>query len=213
MMQIGVSSHPARRWTVFALVALLGLAVTFTASSASGASGDRAIAAKKKCKKGKKSAAAAKKKCKKKKKAAPVVAPPVNPTPPSPPPQTLRATLTWNNSSDLDLYVFDPSGNGGYEGGGIPSINFPVDDTDGNGPEQLFDLQSPSTRQFSYCIQQLDDNPGTLATLQLVLANGSSQTVNTANGDLDSAGDAVEVIPAGGYDPIDGDECGFTPEP
>jgi hypothetical protein len=196
-MQIGVSTHPARRWTILVLVALLGLALTFATTSTSGASSGHAVAAKKKCKKKKKK----------------VVAPPAPVTPPAPPPQTLRATLTWNNSSDLDLLVFDPSGNGGFRGEGIASINFPVDDVDGNGPEQLFDLQSPSTRQFSYCIQQLDDNPGTLATLQLVLANGSTQTVNTTNGDLDSQGDAVEVIPAGGYDPIDGIECGFTPEP
>jgi hypothetical protein len=212
-MQTSISSHPARRWSVLALIALLGLAMTFATSSASSASSGRAVAAKK-CKKGKKSAAAAKKKkCKKKKKAAPVT--PVTPAPPPPPPPpvgTLRATLTWSTASDVDLYVFDPSGIGGYEGGGIPNIRFPDDDTDGFGPEQLFDLQTPSNRQFSYCIQQLVDSPGTIATLQFVRADGSSGSLTTTNGQLDNEGDAVELIPSGGHNPIDGEECGFVPE-
>jgi hypothetical protein len=78
-MQIGVSSHPARRWTVIALVALLGLTVAIASSSASASAPGHARAAKK-CKKGKKSAVAAKKKCKKKKSApTPVVTPPPAP--------------------------------------------------------------------------------------------------------------------------------------
>jgi hypothetical protein len=81
-MQIGVSSHPARRWTMLALVALLGLTMAVASSNAMASAPGHARAAKK-CKKGKKSAVAAKKKCKKKKKSAPVVAPPAT-SPPAP---------------------------------------------------------------------------------------------------------------------------------
>jgi hypothetical protein len=87
-MRIDVSSHPARRWSVLALIALLGLAVTFISSSASSASPGHAMAAKKKCKKKHKSAATAKKKCKKKH----AVVPPV--TPPSPPSNPTPLALT-----------------------------------------------------------------------------------------------------------------------
>jgi hypothetical protein len=76
-----VSSHPARRWSVLAVAAVLGLTMVFATTSASSASPGHAVAAKKRCKK-KHSRAAAAKKCKKKKSApAPVVTPPPPPAP------------------------------------------------------------------------------------------------------------------------------------
>jgi hypothetical protein len=156
-----VSSHPARRWSVLALIALLGLAVTFTASSASSASPGHAVAAKKKCKKKHKSAASAKKKkCKKKKHAVvpPVTtpAPPSNPTPPAP---TLRGSLSFDDVStdaDLDLYVWDAEGNLAWfdDDTGIPDA---FTTSNSPSPEQFFDQRSPSTREFTYGVCAYDD--------------------------------------------------------
>jgi hypothetical protein len=158
-MQIRISPNSARRWSVLALVAVLGLAVTFAATSASsGASSGQAVAAKKKCKKkGKKSAASAKKKKCKKKKA--VV------TPPAAPPSRsagVIASITWDTPDEVDLHVFDTSGNHDFystEGSTIPdAMDNDQEPPDGGGPETFVDFQSPSTRTFTYyvCLYEYD---------------------------------------------------------
>src|SRR3954452_20029197 len=86
-----------------ALIAALALMVATVGTSAS-ASGGSAVAAKKKCKKKKQADSAKKKKCKKKGTGTGTTTPPIS---------MLRATLTWTgggDSTDYDLYVFDPSG-------------------------------------------------------------------------------------------------------
>jgi hypothetical protein len=159
-----VSSHPARRWSLLALVALLGLAVAFATTSASSANAGNAVAAKKKCKKKRKSAASAKKKkCKKKKKAAvPPATPPSTPTTPSGGP-TVRASVTWEGDAEVDLHVYDALGNHDYYNGEDSTIPEAVDedqDVDG-GPETFTDFQSPSTRTFTFyvCLYKYNDDP------------------------------------------------------
>jgi hypothetical protein len=163
-MQIGVSTHPARRWSLLALVALLGLAVTFAATSASGASSGHAVAAKKKCKKKHKSAATAKKKkCKKKKKAiVPPATPPSTPTAPSGGP-TVRASVTWDSTDEVDLHVFDALGNTDFysdSNSTIPDADVDDQDEELDIPETFTDFQSPSTRAFTFwvCLYG-DDEP------------------------------------------------------
>jgi hypothetical protein len=180
-MQTCVSRHPARRWSVLALVALLGLAMTFATTSASNASDGHAVAAKKKCKKkGKKSAAAAKKKKCKKKKAQPqpVVLP-------SPAP-LVRATVTWSNETpapdDIDLHAFDSSGNhAGYEGAAgvvdhIANTSHSADAQDGGTEsftDNIFVLGGPDNREFAYALCFYTD---TTATFTGVTKTGQSET-------------------------------------
>ena len=143
-----ISSVLARRWSILALVALLGLAVTFATTSASSATG-HAVAAKKKCKKkGKKSATAAKKKkCKKKH----AVVPPAAPLTRS---AGTIASITWDTADQVDMHVFDASGNEDYYNEDLSTIPDAVEhDQDAPGsPETFEDLQSPSTRTFTYYV-------------------------------------------------------------
>jgi hypothetical protein len=197
MMKKG-SPSLVNRSMLFALVALLGATVAVGTGSAIASSSGSAVAmtAKKKCKKGKKSAVAAKKKCKKKK--TPVPAPP---TPPSP---TVRATLTWNDASDLDLIVWAPDGTHAFvysDPNPIANSQFSADDLDGLGPETFTDLTTPN-RQFSYGVCAFSDSSGsTVATIQYKRADGSTGSVTSTAGDLNSAGDLVYVHVAGGFDP------------
>src|SRR3954465_13036387 len=87
-----------------ARLALVPLAIAGIVGAGASASGGTAVVAKKKCKKHKKQAdSAKKKKCKKKK---PVTGDPNT---------IVRATLAWSNGGtnemDVDLHVFDASGN------------------------------------------------------------------------------------------------------
>jgi hypothetical protein len=140
---------------------LLGLAVTVATTSASSASSGQATAAKKhKCKKkGKKSAAEAKKKhkCKKKKKA--VTVPPAAPLTRS---AGTIASITWDTADEVDLHVFDASGNHDFyatESSTIPDAIDNDQSVDG-GPETFVDQQSPSTRTFTYyvCLYSYNDD-------------------------------------------------------
>lgn len=147
------SSRWGRGILVLASCALLALTAGATAAMA-GTDGPTAVAAKKKCKKAKKSATAANKKCKSKKKfggttTGPVVTlpgPTTDTTPTSP------ATLTWDTTANLDLYVWESNGNGGFGGAGILNASYGGNDTDGFGPETFTDLISPHTRKFTYGI-------------------------------------------------------------
>jgi hypothetical protein len=157
-----ISYALTRRWGTFALVALLGLAMTFATANASGAHSGHAVAAKKKhkCKKkGKKSAAAAKKKkCKKKKQdvAAPPAAPPTRSA-------GTIASVTWDTPDEVDLHVFDASGNHDFfdpDRSTIPdAVDNDQDPPESGGPETFVDFQIPSTRTFSYyvCLFEYDD--------------------------------------------------------
>jgi hypothetical protein len=118
---------------LIAVVALLIVGLSGPSASASG--GNTASAAKKKCKKKKASSSKKKKKCKKKKAAAPKPAP------------LVRATLNWANtdgfpgSADLDLWVFDSSGNKGRAAAnGIPSGSFSPNVASSPGTETFTDL-------------------------------------------------------------------------
>jgi hypothetical protein len=184
-MQIGVSTHPARRWSLLALVALLGLAVTFATTSASGASSGHAVAAKKKhgCKKkkGKKSAAAAKKKCKHKKTPAPTS--PVL-TPPKGPIERIR--ITWTGGADVDVHAWS---NGLHDGWNetlgtegayelqIPGTTFHHSETGGDNENIVETNPNPSVPMtFGIC-----NYPNALVddadvTVKWVLADGTTKT-------------------------------------
>jgi hypothetical protein len=154
-----------------ALVAALALvlSVAVPVGGASGGAGAE-IAKKKKCKKGKKKAnpAAKKKKCKKKKKKKEDAGAPL-----------VRATLTWDNTTDFDLWVFDAAGKRARAAANtIANTTFSPNDIDGNGPETFTDLifKKPG-RAFSYgvCFQDGGSNPTTF-TLTYVNADGVTQT-------------------------------------
>jgi putative hemolysin len=145
-----ISSVLARRSSILALVALLGLAVTFATTSASSATSGHAVAAKKHCKKkkGKKSATAAKKKkCKKKHAAVPPAAPLTRSA-------GTIASITWDTADQVDMHVFDASGNEDYYNKELSTIPDAVenDQEDPGTPETFEDLQSPSTRTFTYYV-------------------------------------------------------------
>jgi hypothetical protein len=133
--------------TAIALSALLAMALCLGAAGAAlGSSADApAEAAKKKAckkKKGKKGTASAKKKkgCKKKKKK--------QATGP-----TVRASMTWDTLDDIDLHVFDASGN--HSGARVtgPSDSIPGTthsyEVSSPGPETFTDSVSPSTRPLT----------------------------------------------------------------
>jgi hypothetical protein len=187
MMQMGIHSLPARRWGQVALVALLGLTlalVTVSAGNASARHAGHAVAAKKKCKKKKhRSASVAKKKKCKKKHAAPPVTPVVTPAP------LVRATLSWTADDEVDLHVFDASGNhagwvnptgvvnnipnarhNGDAGPGGPSETFTDD---------IFVVGGPSNREFAYvaCLYDGPDPDPYGATFQGVTRDGGTTTL------------------------------------
>ena len=179
-----MKGRSARRVSLLALTALLGLAVV-VGGSATASDAGQAVAdvAKKKCKKkkGRSAEAAKKKKCKKKKA-----------TPPGP--ATTRATLTWSPSSvDLDLLVWDTSG--------VKSPSPGISNTShsgevAGGPEVFRDLLSPSSRQFAYgiCADSVP-TPTTSWTLTVLSAGGNTLTSSnvTEGAQFDSDGDNYRI--------------------
>jgi hypothetical protein len=154
-MEIAGNGSSAQRWVLIAFIALLGLAITAGASNAGASGHGQAVAAKKHCKKHKRSAGAAKKKkCKRKKS---TVAPPNTTAPPSPTVPTgptTRASITWDTADEVDLHVFDASGNHDFYndlGSTIPNAVDNDQDVDG-GPETFVDSRSPSTRTFTFYV-------------------------------------------------------------
>jgi hypothetical protein len=175
-----------------AVVAALALSITIAGTTAS-ASGGTAVAAKKKCKK-KKPQAAKKKKCKKKKASAPVV----------------RATLNWSNGGsddvDMDLFVFDASGNRAGNGSDtIPSSTLSPDVTGPAGSETFTDLAFNQRRPLSFGVcYQVGGSVHTDYTITYVTADGVSHT-DTRAGD-NSLGSSDHVDYPGGA-PIPSGYC------
>ena len=188
-----------KRWSAiacFGLVAAVALTTTAPAAGpSSGAAADGASAAKKGCKKGKKKSAEAakKKKCKKKKKKKPA----------PPPSSAVRATLTWDTVSDIDLVIYAPEGTNsrvGQSPNAIANSSFSADDTNGLGPETFTDLALQSNRQFTYmiCMDDAMASADTVATLTYRRADGSTNTLPTPAGAIDETGEAVFLQPSGG---------------
>ncbi len=211
-----------RRLQTLAILGIVAAVAAVPSISTAGSGGATSAKAAKKCKKAKKVGLAAKKVCKKKKKA---VTNPVGPTtpapnPPAPPPSgpTERAKLTWNTAADLDLWVWDSLGNGGYKAGigagpldditPIPNALFPVDDTDGFGSETFTDTLAPSTREFAYQVCMAFDPTVTSSAYSITYVNGLGNTVTTT-GEV-AVGDAGDIYPAGADTPAD---CDDTPPP
>jgi uncharacterized protein YfaP (DUF2135 family) len=175
-----------------AIVAALALSVVIAGTSAS-ASGGTAVVAKKKCKKHKKQADSAKKKCKKKKKKV---------TPPAP---VVRATLTWSNadnpgSTDLDLYVFDASGNRAGNGSDtIPSSSLSSDVTGGSGTETFTDLAPVPARALSFGVCYFTGGSAHVDyTITYVTADGVTHTDSKNPGSSDQfdyPADGVAIPP------------------
>ena len=152
---------------ILGLVLLLAIALVASvpAGSAAGTSGDTAVAAKKKCKK-KKPQAAKKKKCKKKKK-----------TTTTAPISMVRATLTWSgggDSTDYDLYVFDPSGGTGRAvSNPISNSSFSSNATGSSGSETFTDLNFGAHRAFDFGVCHQDGgNDGSTYSIDYVSASG-----------------------------------------
>jgi hypothetical protein len=173
-----------------ALVAIAALSIALTVGPAAGASGGHAVTAKKKCKKKKKSSAesAKKKKCKKKKKKAPA--------------PVVRATLNWSNGGsddvDMDLFVFDVSGNRAGNGSDtIPSSTLSPDLTGPAGSETFTDLAFNQKRPLSFGVcYQVGGSVHTDYTITFVTADGVSHT-DTRAGD-NSLGSSAHVDYPGG---------------
>lgn len=143
-----------------ALVAMMALMVATVGASAS-ASGGSAVAAKKKCKK-KKAHSAKKKKCKKKTTA---------------PISIVRATLTWSgggDSTDYDLYVFDPSGATGRAASNpISNSSFSPNAKGTPGTETFTDLNFGAHRAFGFGVCHQDGgNDGSSYSIDYVSASG-----------------------------------------
>jgi hypothetical protein len=150
-----------------AIVAALAVAIT-TAGATAGASSGSAVTAKKKCKK-KKAHSAKKKKCKKKKKTTPA------------PISMVRATLTWSgggDSTDYDLYVFDPSGATGRAASNpILSSSFSPNAVGSSGSEAFTDLDFGQHRAFQFGVcKQAGSNDGSTYNIDYVTADGVHHT-------------------------------------
>jgi hypothetical protein len=156
---------------ILGLVLLLAVAlvVSVPAGSVAGTGGDNAAAAKKKKCKKKKPHAAKKKKCKKKKKKQPA------------PVSIVRATLNWSgggDSTDYDLYAFDPGGaTGSVLSNPIASTAFSPNATGSSGSETFTDLDFGQHRAFAYGVcKQAGSNDGSSYTIQYVTADGVQHT-------------------------------------
>ena len=205
-MQLG-SFNPARKLGLLALVALLGLAVTFTATSASGAGFGHAVAAKKKCKKkGKKSAAAAKKKKCKHKKATPPVTPPRGPVE--------RIKISWTGNADLDVHAWS---NGLHDGWNQTLDNYEVqipgttyDNSQEGGDNETIVETNPNPSvpmTFGICNYPFEGADSANVSVTWVLADG---TTKSDQFELDFDDFRVELDPqAGPADPVDE----WCPEP
>jgi hypothetical protein len=177
------------------ILAILAATIGSTASATASASGNVA-AAKKKCKK----AHRAKKKCKKRKRRADVPTTPVR-----------RAALTWSNFGtsgvDVDLHVFDSSGNQAGNGSNAIPLSSISGDVSGAAGSETFtdDLFTPqAARDLSFGVCYLADFPGAMNfTITYVTADGvihgDSQTF-VSSGHFDYPGGA----------PIPTNYCGFT---
>ena len=218
-----ISSASMRRWAVLVLAALLGLAVTVATTSASGASSSHAIAAKKKhrCKKKrKKSASAAKKKCQRKKQQQPQPQP-QQPQPLPSPSAVVRASLSWTSDNDVDLHVFDSSGNdAGYGPGGeventIPNSSFSGDvQTAGSESftDNIFVVGGSTNREFGYvaCLWDVESKSDYSVTFTAVTKDGSTVT-RTLQGTPSDGSDAFAIPMPGGPTVPDPEEiCDFT---
>jgi hypothetical protein len=177
-----ISSVFARRWSILALVALLGLAVTFATTSASSATSGHAVAAKKKCKKkGKKSAAVAKKKkCKHKKKATPAPTPPVL-TPPKGPVE--RIVITWPSEADVDVHAWSNGLHDGWnedEDGNqteIPGTTYTSSQETPNHESIVETNPNPSVPMtFGICNYPDGNSNNAFVHVKWVLADGTTQT-------------------------------------
>lgn len=124
-----------------------------------------------------------------------------------PAPPTHRATVTWNtDGSDVDLHIWDASGNHAWYGeqDGIPDATLSSDITDGYGPEVFSDQGTPPNRVVTYGLCYYDDHDTgpTTATIDITDPNGSIRTYSyTLAGDKSSV--LVGRSPAGapGYTP------------
>jgi len=189
---------------ILGLVVLLALAlvVSVPVVSASGSSGDTAVAAKKKCKK-KKPHAAKKKKCKKKKKqqtSAPIV----------------RATLVWSNGGaddvDMDLFVFAAGGQQAGNGSdAIPSSTLSPDVSGPAGTETFTDLAFDQKRALSFGVcYRVGGSVHTDYTITYITADGVSHTETRADdGNPPSLGSSAHVNYPGGA-PIPDNYCPGT---
>jgi uncharacterized low-complexity protein len=177
-----------------AIVGALALAVATTSASASTSTGT-ATSAKKKCRK----AHSKKRKCKRKKKAD---------VPRSP---VIRATLTWGNGGaddvDMDLFVFDSSGN--VAGNGSNTIPLTALSSDVSGPagsetftDSLFTPQAARDLSFGVCYS-VGGSVHTNFTLTYVTADG------VVHGDSQNPGSSFHYeYPGGASIPIN--YCGFS---
>jgi hypothetical protein len=174
-----------------AIVAALAVAIT-TAGATAGASSGSAVAAKKKCKKKKQAESAKKKKCKKKKKAVPAV-------------PLVRATLTWteagSDDADLDLFVFDASGQRNGNGNlAIPITSMSPDVHGTAGTETFTDLNFNTHRAFSFGVcYQVGGSVHAPFTITYVTSDGQSHTESRDPGSsfhYDFPADGV-AIPSG----------------
>jgi hypothetical protein len=206
-----ISSVFARRWSILALAALLGLAVTFATTSASSATSGHAVASKKKCKKkSKKSATAAKKKKCRHKKAIPPASPVL--TPPKGPIE--RIVISWTGNADLDVHAWS---NGLHDGWNQTLDNYEVqipgttydNSEEGGDNERIVETNpNPSVPMtFGICSYPITDGETADVTVNWVLADGTkrSDEFNLAFDDFRVEQDAQ----AGPADPVDE----WCPEP
>ncbi len=149
----GTSLNRSYKLAAVAALAALGLGAPIVDSAAAGPT----AAAAKKCGKkrgGKKSAASkakrgkGKRSCGRPGSGSPAAAQSVQPPRATP---IVRASVSWNSTAQVDLFVWDEAGNVATAlGNGIPDSYFSPPWPTGPGAEYFVDLRSPSTRAFSF---------------------------------------------------------------
>jgi len=105
----------------------------------------------------------------------------------------VQVTLTWDNTSDIDLWVTEPNGNKIYYQSPNSSTggHLDVDDTDGYGPENIFwaDGQAP-VGQYIVQVHYYGGSGGPANYTVLIQAFGNS---NQYHGTLQGVGDVADI--------------------
>ncbi|MCW3013132.1 MAG: hypothetical protein JWO02_224, partial [Solirubrobacterales bacterium] len=125
---------------------------------------------------------------------------------PEEPARRVRARVTWDSGSDVDLHTWDPEGNHAYfaDQEAIPSGVLVENVIPGFGPEQFETFSGPGGH-YTFGICLFDDNDEPSATVTVEVYDPSGQT-RTFTKELVYDKDAWLVT-------ISPDRAGFVPDP
>lgn len=115
--------------------------------------------------------------------------------PPAAQAATERARITWDTQTDIDLHVYDETGNHAYYGdpAAIPNATLSSDNTVGYGPENFTDDEAPGTARtfrFDACYFPSTDGGPTVVSATITDGDGSTRAVSVT---LNAMGDCAEL--------------------